>query len=232
MRIGFDAHILAPGHHKYHLEIAEYTRGLLRHLLLVAPHDTFVVFLDDRTSPHEVAEFTSRPNAEIRHFPFTQYRAYLPFFYSHMLVSAFLTAAKLDVFHSPEGLIPYLYPGTSVATFHWVPLGERGTNIFLKTWMLGARLGFSALCRKATRILLRREGDKKLLCDVHGYPHACAVVVHGEDLEDIDWPQHAAEVLAVYRDVVQKQKPGWLARLPKSRLLQPRLPRLRRRKHS
>ncbi|TSC72751.1 MAG: Mannosyltransferase B-like protein [Parcubacteria group bacterium Gr01-1014_38] len=223
MRIGFDAHILAPEHHKYHPEIAAYTRELLRRLVAANQGDTFVVFLDARTPPSEVTEFAGRPNVEIRHFPFTQYRAYLPFFYSHMLVSAFLSAAKLDVFHSPEGLIPYLYPGNIIATFHWVPLGERGTNVFLKTWMLGARVGFKALCRKAGRILLRREGDKKLLCDVHGYPEAQAVVVHCEDLGEVDWKKHTADVLAVYRDVVEESKKGWLSRLPR-----PRLPRLRR----
>lgn len=225
MRFGFDAHILAPEHHKYHPEIAQYTRALLRHLVAAAPADTFVVFLDDRTPPSSVAEFSGRPNIETRHFPFAQYRAYLPFFYAHMLVSAFLTAAKVDVFHSPEGLIPYLYPGPIVATFHWVPLGERGTNVFLKTWMLGARMGFSALCRKATRILLRREGDKKLLCDVHRFPEQRTVLVHCEDLEDVDWDGHAHRVLAVYRDVVEEsRKPGWFAKIPKPRL--PRLPRL------
>lgn len=223
MRIGFDAHILAPEHHKYHPEIAAYTRELLRHLLTADPSNAFVVFLDARAPPNEVTEFAGRPNVEIRHFPFTQYRAYLPFFYAHMLVSAFLSAAKLDVFHSPEGLIPYLYPGNIIATFHWVPLGERGTNVFLKTWMLGARVGFKALCRKAGRILLRREGDKKLLCDVHGYPEAQAVVVHCEDLGEVDWKKHTADVLAAYRDVVEQSKKGWLSRLPR-----PRLPRLRR----
>lgn len=224
MRIGFDAHILTPEHHKHHLEIAQYTKALLRQLLKTNASDTYVVFLDARTPPAEVEEFAGKPNVEIKHFPFAQYRAYLPFFYSHMLVSAFLTAARLDVFHSPEGLIPYLYPGKVVTTFHWVPLGDRGTNIFLKTWMLGARIGFAALCRKADRILLRREGDRALLCGVHHYPEARAVVAHCEDLGEVDWNAHATKVLSVYREVTAKRA-GILARLPK-----PRLPRLKRRK--
>lgn len=221
MRIGFDAHILTPEHHKHHPEIANYTRELLRHLLAHDTENTYVVFLDARTPPAEVEEFGGKKNVEIHHFPFAQYRAYLPFFYSHMLVSAFLTAARLDVFHSPEGLIPYLYPGKVVATFHWVPVGARGTNIFLKTWMLGARLGFAALCRKADCILLRREGDKALLCQVHRYPAERAILVHSEDIADTDWGSHAAQVLATYRTVAQK--PGFLKRFPR-----PRLPRLGR----
>lgn len=212
MRVGFDAHILTPEHHKHHLEIATYTKQLLRKLIERDKTDTFILFLDARTSPTEVEEFTGLPNVEIKNFPFAQYRAYLPFFYSHMLVSAFLVAARLDVFHSPEGLIPYLYPGKIVATFHWVPLGKRGTNIFLKTWMLGARIGFSALSRKADRIILRREGDRALLCGVHRYPATRAVVAHCEDLGEVDWDAHADEILAVYRDVTQR-KSGVLSRL-------------------
>lgn len=228
MRIGFDAHILAPEHHKYHPEIAAYTRELLRRLVALAPEQTFVVFLDERTPPQEVEEFTGKPGIEIRHFPFTQYRAYLPFFYSHLLVSAFLTKAKLDLFHSPEGLIPYLYPGPVVATFHWVPLGEREANVFSQTWMFGARLGFAALVRKAERVLLRREGDKKLLCDVHGFPEKRAVVAHCEDLENMDWDTHARQILGVYKDVKEHPTPGLLARIPKPKLPRPRLPRLPR----
>ncbi len=221
MRIGFDAHILAPEHHKHHPEIAAYTKCLLRHLVALDQGNTLVVFLDARTPPAEAAEFAGKPNVEIRHFPFAHYRAYLPFFYSHMLVSAFLTAARLDVFHSPEGLIPYLYPGKIISTFHWVPVGEAGTNVFLKTWMFGARIGFAALARKADRILLRREGDLKLLCDVHRYPSDRAVLLHCEDLGETDWHAHASGVLAVYNEVAAKRgKRGILSRLPK-----PRLPR-------
>lgn len=217
MRIGFDAHILAPEHHKYHPEIAAYTKELLRHLLATDAENTYVVFLDARTPPADVAEFAGRPNVEIKSFPFAHYRAYLPFFYSHMLVSSILLAERLDVFHSPEGLIPYLYPGRIVATFHWIPLGEKGTNVFLQTWMLGARLGFSALARKADRIIVRRQGDHALLCDVHRYPKGRAVLLHCEDLEEVDWKAHAAEMLAVYRDVTKK-RPGLLSRLPTPRL--------------
>lgn len=234
MRIGFDAHILAPEHHKHHPEIAVYTRELLQQLLKRDTSNTYVIFLDARTPPADVAEFIGRPNVEIRHFPFAQYRAYLPFVYSHMLVSSFLVASRLDLFHSPEGLIPYLYPGKIIATFHWVPLGEQGTNVFLKTWMFGARIGFAALCWKAERILLRREGDRKLLCEVHHFPEERTTVVHCEDLGEVDWDEHAANVLAVYRDVAAARR-GLLARLPRigaQRLVRslprPRLPHFRR----
>lgn len=222
MRIGIDAHILSPEHHRHHPDIAEYTRRLILALLDEDAENTYVLFMDSRMPERERAAF-QRPNTELKHFPFAQYRSYLPFAYSHMLVSSILTAARLDVFHSPEGLIPYLYPGRIVATFHWVPTGYRDANVFVKTWMLGARTGFAAFCRKANRILLRRGKDRDILCAIHHYPEKRAITLQCADLSAVDWPQHAREVLRVYRDVAEKK--------PRRRLLpRPRLPKFRRAK--
>lgn len=205
MRIGIDAHILSPEHHKHHPEIADYTRAFLNAVLEQDTENTYVIFVDARLSKEEI-EKLKRPNTEIRYFPFNQYRAYLPFFYSHMLVSSILTAARLDIFHSPEGLIPYLYPGKVVATFHWVPIGKRDSNIFVNTWMLGARVGFSALCRKASHILLKTSKDRDILCGIHKYPEDRAHVFSCVDCKTVDWKQHAEEVRGIYKSM-KKEKP-------------------------
>jgi hypothetical protein len=224
MRIGIDAHILSPEHHRHHPDIAEYTRKLIHALLQQDQQNTYILFMDSRMPEGDVAVF-KRPNTEIKHFPFTQYRAYLPFVYSHMLVSGFLTAARLDVFHSPEGLIPYLYPGKVVATFHWVPTGHRDANVFVRTWMLGARTGFAAFCRKAHRILLLSGRDHDILCEIHGYPKERALVLQCSDVRTMDWEKHAHEVRAVYEDLAKPK--------PKRRILpRPRLPRFRHKKTS
>jgi len=204
MRIGIDAHILSPEHHKHHPEIAEYTRSLLNTLLDEDKENLYVIFVDARL-PREELEKLKRKNTEIRYFPFNQYRAYLPFFYSHMLVSSILTAARLDLFHSPEGLIPYLYPGKVVATFHWVPTGKRDSNIFVNTWMLGARVGFSALCRKASHILLRTGKDRDILCGIHNYPENRAHVITCVDCKTVDWKEHTKEVMDIYKST-KKEK--------------------------
>lgn len=204
MRIGIDAHILSPEHHKHHPEIAEYTRSLLNALLEQDTENSYVIFVDARL-PKDELEKLKRKNTEIRYFPFNQYRAYLPFFYSHMLISSILTAAWLDLFHSPEGLIPYLYPGKVIATFHWVPLGKRDSNIFVNTWMLGARVGFSALCRKASHILLRTSKDRDILCGIHNYPENRAHVIACVDCKTVDWKEHAREVINIYNST-KKEK--------------------------
>lgn len=205
MRIGIDAHVLSPEHHKHHPDIAAYTERLIEALLALNGPDTYVLFMDARTSAKDLERF-KRPNVEIKHFPFTTYRAYLPFVYSHMLVSSLLAAARLDVFHSPEGLIPYLYPGKVVATFHWVPTGKRDSNIFVKTWMLGARTGFRAFCRKADCIVLKNGRDHDILCEMHSYPKDRARVILCEDMNTVDWAEHAREMHDVYIDVVTNPK--------------------------
>lgn len=220
MRIGIDAHILSPEHHRHHPEIADYTRRLIRALLDMDAENDYTLFVDSRTPDAALDEFR-RPNTVFRHFPFAQYRSHLPFVYSHMLVSSILSAARLNVFHSPEGLIPYFYPGRIVATFHWVPTGQRDANVFVKTWMLGARTGFKAFCRRASRILLRNGKDRDHLCELHKYPEDRAVVIQCLDTNAVDWRQHARDVLAVYEDVMRE------GREKRRRLPRPHLPRLR-----
>ncbi len=134
-----------------------------------------------------------RSNVEVRYFPFVQYRAYLPVIYSHMLISGFLTAARMDVFHSPEGLIPFVYPGKIITTFHYVPRGALESNLFVRSFMLGARVAFAQLCRRAWRIIVGKEGDKKLLVERHGYPAKQVVVM--PDLTEVK------KLLTIYREV-------------------------------
>jgi len=197
MRIGIDAHILSPEHHRHHPEIAEYTKYLIASILDQDKKNSYVLFMDSRM-PKETLEEFRRENTEIKNFPFAQYRSYLPFIYSHMLVSSILTTSRLDVFHSPEGLIPYLYPGNVIATFHWVPMGVRDSNIFTNTWMYGARMGFSTLCRKADHILLKNGKDRDILCGLHKYPEERAHVLPFNDCKAVNWKDHASEVINLY----------------------------------
>src|SRR3989344_7219031 len=122
MRIGIDAHITLKEHKRYDRRIARYTEDLILNLIDsdTKKEHTWVLFFDSRMKNTKKFE---RENVEIKHFPFVQYRKYMPVLYSHMLISAFLTAARLDIFHSPEGLIPFMYPGKIITTFHYVPKG-------------------------------------------------------------------------------------------------------------
>lgn len=210
MRIGIDAHIILPQHKRYNPKIARYTEALIKSLVEgdTRQEHTWVLFFDERMK--DVSKFTKLPNGErrknviVKHFPFIQYRTYLPVFYSHMLISAFLRSAKLDVFHSPEGLIPFVYPGKIVTTFHYVPRGESESNLFVRTFMLGARTAFAQLCWRASRIIVMKPGDKKLLVERHKYPTEHVVVMEDDNADQVDWPRRSKELLRVYQDVAHE----------------------------
>jgi len=203
MRIGIDAHIILPQHKRYDPRIARYTEQLIKHLIDAdtKKEHTWVLFFDSRMKNTKKFE---RENVEIKHFPFVQYRQYLPVVYSHMLISSFITAARLDVFHSPEGLIPMAYPGKTISTFHYIPKGETESNLFVRTFMLGARAAFAQLCKRARRIIVNRRQDKKLLAQRHGYPEDRIVVMETEDLERVDWPKRVKQLVKVYEEVGSK----------------------------
>lgn len=203
MRIGIDAHIILKEHKRYDPRIARYTEQLITHLLEadVKQEHMWVLFFDERMKDSRKLQRFKQPNVEIKHFPFVQYRRFLPVVYSHMLISSFLTAARLDVFHSPEGLIPYLYPGKIVTTFHYVPKGESDSNLFVRTFMLGARVAFAGLCRRAKRIIVSSESDKSLLVERHGYPAERVVVIEQNEAARQQRPQRVKELLKLYRSV-------------------------------
>ncbi len=186
MRIGIDAHIILPKHKRYDPKIARYTEQLVLNLLdsdKKGEHK-WVLFFDSRMKNTKRFE---RANVEIKHFPFVHYRKYLPVLYSHMLISGFLSTARLDVFHSPEGLIPFLYPGKIITSFHYVPRGKSESNLFVRTFMLGARAAFSQLCRRAKRIIVNKRSDKTLLVEEHSCPEEQVAVMETDDIEQVDW---------------------------------------------
>jgi len=122
-----------------------------------------------------------------------------------MLISSFLTAARLDVFHSPEGLIPFMYPGKIITTFHYVPKGESESNVFVRTFMLGARVAFAQLLKRAKRIIVGSRSDKTLLEKKHGYPAAKAVLMEEDDLNQVDWGKRVKELKKLYAEVGGKR---------------------------
>lgn len=205
MRIGIDAHIVLRKHKRYDPKIARYTEQLITHLLEndKKREHTWVIFFDERMESTKKFE---RPNVEIKRFPFVQYRRYLPVVYSHMLISSFLAAARLDVFHSPEGLIPYLYPGKIVATFHYVPKGESESNLFVRTFMLGARTAFAKLCKRAKRIVVNSQSDKKILVERHSYSAERVVVMEMDNMARAPWSRRVKALLKVYKEVAGKKE--------------------------
>jgi len=179
MRIGIDAHIILPKHKRYNPKIAQYTEDLITHVIkeeAVKGH-TLVLFFDSRMEGTD----------KMKQF------------------EKLFAGARLNVFHSPEGLIPYVYPGKIVTTFHYVPRGESESGIFVRTFMLGARLAFWQLCKRASRIIVNTAEDKKLLMEKHGYPQERIVLMNDEDISKVNWKKRTKELVKVYEEVGGKK---------------------------
>ena len=115
MRIGIDCRtILNPGKGEQ-AGVGHYTYFLVKHLLKLDKQNTYVLFYDHRSEA--VTEF-KRKHVELVRFPYSEYKRYLPFAYSHVLVSRFLNKAKLDLFHSPANIIPLQYKKPAIVTVH------------------------------------------------------------------------------------------------------------------
>ena len=115
MRIGIDCRTILNPKGGERAGVGHYTYYLVKALIASSSSHEFVLFFDSRY--HKTAEF-KQANVKIRHFPFSQYKRFLPFSYSHMLISALLNREKLDVYHSPANVLPYLYRRPSVVTVH------------------------------------------------------------------------------------------------------------------
>ena len=219
MRIGIDAHIILAKHKRYDPQIARYTEKLITHLLEAdkKQEHTWVLFFDQRMEGSKKLKKFEQDNVEIKHFPFVQYRRYLPVIYSHMLISSFLRSAHVDVFLSPEGLIPYLYPGKIVTTFHYVPKGESESNLFVRTFMMGARAAFAQLCKRAKRIVVSKRSDKDLLIEKHGAHKDQVVVMEIDDIKKVDWSNRVKNLIKLYKEVAKQTKKKKVRKSKKSK---------------
>lgn len=115
LRIGIDCRtILNPGAGEK-AGVGHYTYYLVKYLLKVDKTNHYVLFYDHRSSA--VLEF-KRKGVEFVKFPYSEYKRYLPYAYSHVLSARTLQKAKLDLFHAPANVFPLQYNGTTVVTVH------------------------------------------------------------------------------------------------------------------
>ncbi|PIS42482.1 MAG: hypothetical protein COT24_03300 [Candidatus Kerfeldbacteria bacterium CG08_land_8_20_14_0_20_40_16] len=157
MRIGIDCRtILNPGKGEQ-AGVGHYTYSLVKNLLKADKKNEYLLFFDWRVT--DTKEFQQR-NVKIKYFPFSQYKRYLPFTYSHMLISAVLIKERLDIFHAPASTAPLAYPGDIVLTIHdlaiyrhpsWFPRGQAFSTKFL----------VPKSARKAKRIIAVSQATKR-----------------------------------------------------------------------
>lgn len=115
MRIGIDCRTILNPAQGEKAGVGHYTYYLVKHLLKLDHKNQYVLFFDHRVQ--SVHEF-QRKNTAIVRFPFSEYKRYLPYAYSHVFVSRALQRAKLDIFHSPANVLPMQYRRPAVVTIH------------------------------------------------------------------------------------------------------------------
>lgn len=99
--------------------VGHYTYSLVHALLPLTKKDQLVLFFDHRMPNNDMMKaLAAHPQVQIVRFPLSEYKKYLPFGYSHVVVADALRKQKLDVFHAPAYIIPYQYRGPSVTTIH------------------------------------------------------------------------------------------------------------------
>ncbi|MBI4406965.1 MAG: glycosyltransferase family 4 protein [Candidatus Kerfeldbacteria bacterium] len=115
MRIGIDCRTILNPSAGEKAGVGHYTYYLVKHLLKLDKKNKYVLFFDHRSN--SVQEF-KRKQVEIIRFPFSEYKRYLPYAYSHVFVTRVLNQANLDLFHSPANVIPLQYTKPAVVTVH------------------------------------------------------------------------------------------------------------------
>jgi len=117
MRIGIDCRTILHPEKGEGAGLGHYTYQLVRHLLKIDKKNTYFLFFDRSVQKRRLDKFKQK-NVLIRFFPFLQYKNLMPDDLSYLLVNATLDKEKLDVFHSPDILLPRAYQGASIITAH------------------------------------------------------------------------------------------------------------------
>ncbi len=163
MRIGIDARTILNPEFGEAIGVGHYTFMLIRHLLKMdadfkSGKNEYVLFFDNRVRKKDVERFNIA-GVKIVNFPFSSYRRYLPGIYSEILVNAVFSREKLDILHSPGGLIPLMYKGKAVVTESGMAI-HKFSDMFPPYQRLSSRFKKSILF-KANHIIASSESAKK-----------------------------------------------------------------------
>ncbi len=171
MRIGIDGRYIQdhfPG-------IGRYTYHLARSLAVIAPEDTFFLFIDPTAgnTRYDLSPFVEAPNvrlipATVGTFSFQQQTVFPALARQH----------RLDLYHSPYYLIPYAMPCPVVATLHdMIPIlyPESVPGAALPTvFLLTARL----TVLRAQRVIVASQSTRRDVVRVIPSADGKASVVH------------------------------------------------------
>ncbi|MFH0951977.1 MAG: glycosyltransferase family 1 protein [Patescibacteria group bacterium] len=194
MRIGIDCRTILNPELGEKAGIGHYTYYLLRNLLALDKQNEYVLFFTHRLNPFKEFE---QPNVEMRVFPFAMYKKFLPFTYSHMLITAALMRARLDVYHSPANVIPLSYTGRSVVTIHDLAIYKNPE--WFPSQVFSTKLLVPQSVKKAKKVIAVSQSTAEDLKDIFNVPLSKISVIHeGVTIEYLDLKDRRLDVRKKY----------------------------------
>lgn len=178
MRIGIDCRTMLDPEQGERAGVGHYTSYLVKSLVNRSAKDEFVLFFDHRMPNTElVKELRERKNVEMHKFPYSEYKRYLPFGYSHVVVANALKKATLDLFHSPAYVIPLQYRGPSVITVHDLAI-YKDPNWFPPKQGFSTKVAVPNSVKKADRVIAVSEATAKMARELFDVPEEKVNVVY------------------------------------------------------
>lgn len=184
MRVGIDCRTILNPDRGEAAGVGHYTYYLVKNILALDRQTEFVLFFDFRMRREGTQEF-QQPNVRIRYFPFSSYKKFLPFAYSHMLTAAALIKERLNVFHSPSTTMPLTYPKGVVVTVHDLAIFSNPS--WFPQQIFSTRLLVPQTLKRARRIIAVSHSAKKDLEDIFNVPpKKIHVVYEGVTTDKLD----------------------------------------------
>ena len=181
MKIGIDCRTILNPKLGERAGVGHYTHYLVKNIIKCDTQNEYVLFFDWRF--RDMKEF-ERKNVTVKNFPFSQYNKYLPFAYSHMLISAYLVKEGLDLFHSPISSLPLTYPKKSIITVHDLAIYKNPA--WFPSQIFSTKLLVPQSLRKADKIIAVSESTKKDLKQIFNIPSKkIKVIYEGATIEKI-----------------------------------------------
>ncbi|MBI5467292.1 MAG: glycosyltransferase family 4 protein [Candidatus Kerfeldbacteria bacterium] len=197
MRIGIDCRTILNPEAGERAGVGHYTYHLIRTLLDIDRENEYVLFFDYRM-PREATQEFMQANTTIKFFPFSSYGKFLPFAYSHMLVSAALLKERLTVFHAPANVAPLTYPRKTVVTIHDLAIYHHPE--WFPTQLFSTRLLVPRSVKRAKQIIAVSQATKRDLRELFNVPaQKIQVVPEAADTALLDLHDKRDDVVAKYR---------------------------------
>lgn len=177
--------------------VGHYTYHLVKALLQVDRKNEYVLYFDHRM-PVSVVDDFAQANVTVRRLPFSRYRKFLPFAYSHVLLAAFLTRDQLDVFHAPANVMPLSYNRPTVVTVHDLAIYEHPE--WFPSQGTSTRLLVPQTLKKSVAIIAVSQATKQDIRTVFKVsPKKITVIPEAADTATLQLRDRKADVRKVYK---------------------------------